>query len=251
MSRYSIHNFITLQEFNKNFANHIIRGRDESREDAVNKLGQDKLRELQETVDRITIRRMSTVMARFLPKKIEFIVCCKMREPQCSIYKKATMRFLSLKETLALKTINELRKVCSHPRQLKDGRASLVVESSSKFAALVSLLAVIRASGPDKVVLVSNYTETLDIFEKLCETQNYEFARLDGSSTISKRGKTVTAFSDPKNTNVFILLLSSKAGGCGLNLISANRLIMYDPDWNPAVDDQAMARIWRQGQQKT
>ena len=45
-------------------------------------------------------------------------------------------------------------------------------------------------------------------------------------------------------------MLSSKAGGCGLNLIGANRLIMFDPDWNPANDDQAMARVWRDGQKK-
>ena len=45
-------------------------------------------------------------------------------------------------------------------------------------------------------------------------------------------------------------MLSSKAGGCGLNLIGANRLVMFDPDWNPANDDQAMARIWRDGQKK-
>lgn len=46
-------------------------------------------------------------------------------------------------------------------------------------------------------------------------------------------------------------MLSSKAGGCGLNLIGANRLIMFDPDWNPANDEQAMARVWRDGQKKT
>ena len=45
-------------------------------------------------------------------------------------------------------------------------------------------------------------------------------------------------------------MLSSKAGGCGLNLIGANRLVMFDPDWNPANDDQAMARVWRDGQKK-
>ena len=48
----------------------------------------------------------------------------------------------------------------------------------------------------------------------------------------------------------FIFMLSSKAGGCGLNLIGANRLVMFDPDWNPASDDQAMARVWRDGQKK-
>lgn len=49
----------------------------------------------------------------------------------------------------------------------------------------------------------------------------------------------------------FVFMLSSKAGGCGLNLIGANRLVMFDPDWNPANDEQAMARVWRDGQKKT
>lgn len=60
----------------------------------------------------------------------------------------------------------------------------------------------------------------------------------------------VEKFNDP-NSSDFLFLLSSKAGGCGLNLIGANRLVMFDPDWNPANDDQAMARVWRDGQKKT
>ena len=59
----------------------------------------------------------------------------------------------------------------------------------------------------------------------------------------------VEKFNDPTSPD-FIFMLSSKAGGCGLNLIGANRLVMFDPDWNPANDDQAMARVWRDGQQK-
>lgn len=51
-------------------------------------------------------------------------------------------------------------------------------------------------------------------------------------------------------SGTFLFMLSSKAGGCGLNLIGANRLVMFDPDWNPANDDQAMARVWRDGQKK-
>merc|ERR1719158_2356853 len=62
--------------------------------------------------------------------------------------------------------------------------------------------------------------------------------------------KLVDDFNDPNNSNAFVFLLSSKAGGCGLNLIGANRLIMFDPDWNPANDLQAMARVWRSGQKK-
>ena len=61
-------------------------------------------------------------------------------------------------------------------------------------------------------------------------------------------GPLISFFSS--QSNEFIFMLSSKAGGCGLNLIGANRLVMFDPDWNPASDDQAMARVWRDGQKK-
>lgn len=59
----------------------------------------------------------------------------------------------------------------------------------------------------------------------------------------------VGKFNDPESPE-FIFLLSSKAGGCGINLIGANRLVLIDPDWNPASDQQALARVWRDGQKK-
>lgn len=79
--------------------------------------------------------------------------------------------------------------------------------------------------------------------------------------SIKQRAKIVEQFNNPEvgyffilkiflKSEVYIFLLSSKAGGCGLNLIGANRLVMFDPDWNPANDDQAMARVWRDGQKK-
>ncbi|KAL7669115.1 hypothetical protein ACOME3_009784 [Neoechinorhynchus agilis] len=120
---------------------------------------------------------------------------------------------------------------------------------SGKMIVLDRLLAVVRANTDDKVVLISNYTQTLELFERLCKIRNYTFVRLDGSLSIKKRGKLVQEFNDP-GSSVFIFMLSSKAGGCGLNLIGANRLVMFDPDWNPANDEQAMARVWRDGQKK-
>jgi len=114
---------------------------------------------------------------------------------------------------------------------------------------LDGLLAVVKSSTSDKVVLVSNYTQTLDMFERLCALRNYGYVRLDGSMSIKKRAKVVDEFNNPTSSH-FIFMLSSKAGGCGLNLIGANRLVMFDPDWNPANDEQAMARVWRDGQKK-
>ncbi|GME74073.1 unnamed protein product [[Candida] boidinii] len=83
----------------------------------------------------------------------------------------------------------------------------------------------------------------------MCRSSRYGCLRLDGTLSINKRQKLVDKFNDPEGKE-FIFLLSSKAGGCGINLIGANRLVLIDPDWNPASDQQALARIWRDGQTK-
>lgn len=111
------------------------------------------------------------------------------------------------------------------------------------------MLARIRQDTNDKIVLISNYTQTLDMFDKLCRSRNYGVLRLDGTMAVNKRQKLVDKFNDPEGPE-FVFLLSSKAGGCGLNLIGANRLVLFDPDWNPAADQQALARVWRDGQKK-
>ncbi|KAL2460240.1 Protein CHROMATIN REMODELING 25 [Abeliophyllum distichum] len=123
------------------------------------------------------------------------------------------------------------------------------VELSGKMHVLARLLAQLRKSTNDRIVLVSNYTQTLDLFAQLCRERRYPFLRLDGTTSISKRQKLVNRLNDPSKDE-FAFLLSSKAGGCGLNLIGANRLVLFDPDWNPANDKQAAARVWRDGQKK-
>ena len=120
---------------------------------------------------------------------------------------------------------------------------------SGKFAVLARLLAILRAETKDRIVIISNYTQTLDLVQLLCRQNNYPAVRLDGSTSISKRQKLVKQFNDP-SSNCFAFLLSSKAGGCGINLIGGNRLVLFDPDWNPANDKQAAARCWRDGQTK-
>lgn len=120
---------------------------------------------------------------------------------------------------------------------------------SGKFAVVSRMLALLRSNTKDRVVIVSNFTQTLDLFTTLCREKRYPFLRLDGKIGLSKREKMVKSFNDPKSDQ-FIFLLSSKAGGCGLNLIGGNRLILFDMSWNPADDKQAAARVWRDGQQK-
>ncbi|KAL4087237.1 hypothetical protein PRIC1_013134 [Phytophthora ramorum] len=122
-------------------------------------------------------------------------------------------------------------------------------EWSGKMLLLDRLMLSMRKTTTDRIVIVSNYTQTLDVVSSLCQERHLPFVRLDGTTSAKKRKKLVDTFNDP-TTNSFAFLLSSKAGGCGLNLIGANRLVLFDPDWNPATDKQAAARVWREGQKK-
>jgi len=179
--------------------------------------------------------------------------------------------------------INTLKKLCNHPKLVYDemngyndenkaATADLrdlahvfpdgfssdrnkrsefgdLIQFSGKFAVLDRLLHYLRNETKDRIVLVSNYTQTLDLFQQLCRCRDYPVIRLDGSVGVAKRTKLVNALND-MTRDQFVFLLSSKAGGCGLNLVGANRLILFDPDWNPANDKQAAARVWRDGQTK-
>lgn len=103
------------------------------------------------------------------------------------------------------------------------------------------VLSILRTSVCDlhacRVVLVSNYTQTLDLLQDLCVSMGYTFCRLDGHTPTSQRQRLVDTFNSPYSQN-FVFLLSSKAGGVGLNLIGASHLVLYDIDWNPANDIQ-------------
>jgi len=120
-------------------------------------------------------------------------------------------------------------------------------EQSMKFFVFCTLLDQI-AEQKDKVVVVSNFKFVLDQIEPILVSKKFKFLRLDGSTKSHQRSKLVSLFNS--KCDFFCFLLSAKAGGVGLNLVGANRLILMEPDWNPASDQQAMARIWRDGQTK-
>ncbi|RUS30531.1 P-loop containing nucleoside triphosphate hydrolase protein [Jimgerdemannia flammicorona] len=101
---------------------------------------------------------------------------------------------------------------------------------AGKLMILDRILAELRSSTKEKVVLVSNYTQTLDVLERMCKQYSYGFFRLDGSTPTAKRQDYVDKFNSP-TCDKFVFLLSSKSGGVGLNLIGASRLVLFDVDW--------------------
>ncbi|RHZ79070.1 hypothetical protein Glove_152g27 [Diversispora epigaea] len=263
----------TPSEFRRNYENPILRGRDADASEKERENSDQKLSELLEVVSKFIIRRNNDILSKYLPVKYEHVVFCRLSEFQISLYNK----FLKssdiqglLRGTISqpLKAITFLKKLCNHPDLLdlpnelknsekcfptgyskKEKGRSFKPVYSGKMIVLDRMLAKIKSETKDKIVLISNYTQTLDLFETLCKTKKYGCLRLDGSMAIKKRQALVTKFNDPHSPE-FVFLLSSKAGGCGLNLIGANRLVLFDPDWNPASDQQALARVWRDGQKK-
>lgn len=253
-------------------------GQDACATDLERNQAQECLLELSTLVNKCLIRRTSALLTKYLPIKFEMIVCCQLTPLQKRIYQdfinseavKRTVKQDAEGSSLStLAAITSLKKLCNHPDLVwdkikeraegfetaldlipaKTSDNEIRPEYSGKVMLLDCLLANMKANYQDKIVLVSNYTQTLDMFEKLCRKRGYQYVRLDGSMTIKKRAKVVESFNKPESPE-WVFMLSSKAGGCGLNLIGANRLVMFDPDWNPANDDQAMARVWRDGQKK-
>lgn len=143
-------------------------------------------------------------------------------------------------------SILHLRKICNHPSLVSSlDPASLpehlaqatFEEQGSKLAVVSYLLYHLNSLGTEKIVLVSISTQVLDLLQELCDHYQYPCLRLDGSTSASQRQAIVTRFNASYSKD-FILLLSSKAGGTGLNLIGASRILLYDMDWNPAHDLQ-------------
>ena len=266
----------TRNEFRKKYELPILRGRDAAGTDADRQKGDECVTALLSIVNKFIIRRTNDILSKYLPVKYEHVVFCNLAPFQLDLYNHfiSSPEIKSLlrgKGSQPLKAIGLLKKLCNHPDLLDlptdlPGSESLFPDDyvpkdargrdrdpkpwfSGKMQVLDRMLARIRQDTNDKIVLISNFTQTLDLFDKLCRARNYGVLRLDGTMAVNKRQKLVDKFNDPDGSE-FVFLLSSKAGGCGLNLIGANRLVLFDPDWNPAADQQALARVWRDGQKK-
>jgi len=202
------------------------------------------------------LRRTKNEVEKTLPPKKEIHIKVGLTETQKNIYKKLlTSSLISDSKTVYKNIIMQLRKVCNHP-YLFDGIedpnlpevGEHLIINSSKMRILDKLLCKLKQQG-SQVLIFSQMTRTLDIIEDYCTYRGYKTARIDGGTSLEDREIEIQDFTRP-NSQVFLFLLSTRAGGLGLNLMTADTVILFDSDWNPQVDLQAMDRVHRIGQTK-
>ena len=265
---YNICNFInpgvlgTFAAFQREFLKPILRLREVNciNKDTI-KRGDDKSRELVERTKGFTLRRTSSLLRNYLTPKTDTLLFCPPTAVQQALFKQIsqTQKFKRLLHSAlsndSLAMINLFKKICNSPSLLLQDKASLELISASgaaeklsgKLLAFIPLMIEFRKLG-EKTVVISNYTQTLDLLEEVMRKLNMSFTRLDGATPNKQRDRLVSDFNASSMAASLVFLLSAKAGGMGLNLVGASRLILFDNDWNPAVDLQAMARIHRDGQ---
>ena len=159
------------------------------------------------------------------------------------------------KKTRLLNIVMQLRKCCNHP-YLFDGAepgppyttGQHIVENAGKMLLLDRLLASLFEKG-SRVLLFSQMSRMLDILEDYCLFRGYKYCRIDGQTDHEERIAGIEEY-NRKGSDKFIFLLTTRAGGLGINLATADIVILYDSDWNPQVDLQAQDRAHRIGQTK-
>ncbi|CAG8532382.1 10592_t:CDS:2 [Ambispora leptoticha] len=239
--------------------------------------GQDKI-ELNEEEKLLIIKRLHKVLRPFLlrrlkkdveselPDKVERVIKCKFSALQTRLYnqmKKHGMLFVNTGEKgqTGIKglnnTIMQLRKICNHPfvyeeveRDINPKKLTnnLIYRVSGKFELLDRVLRKLRATG-HRVLIFFQMTAIMNIMEDFLNYRSYRYLRLDGSTKAEDRSILLKKFNDP-DSPYFVFLLSTRAGGLGLNLQSADTVIIFDSDWNPHQDLQAQDRAHRIGQTK-
>jgi chromodomain-helicase-DNA-binding protein 7 len=243
-----------------------------SSEDFLSEFGDMKdsseVEKLHKQIKPYLLRRLKEDVEKSIPPKEEIVVEVVPTNTQKTYYRAILDRnreFLKrgLKSNNVPKLVNilmEIRKVCNHPflitgaeEQITKGMTDTeinecLIRSSSKLMLVDKLLHKLREN-KHKVLIFSQMVKVLHILEDFLQHRNYPYVRLDGSIRGDLRQEAIDKFCDEKQ-DVFVFLVSTRAGGVGINLTAADTVIIYDSDWNPQNDLQAQARCHRIGQTK-
>lgn len=227
-----------------------------------------KLAELSEAIQPYMIRRTKEKVENDLPPKSEKILRVELSDIQLEYYKNIlTRNYEALNEGTSgqkqslLNIVMELKKASNHALLFPNAEAKFIkgdatkdetlkalITTSGKMMLLDRLLTKLKKDG-HRVLIFSQMVHMLDILTDYLKLRNYTFQRLDGTVPASDRKIAIDHFNAPGSDD-YCFLLSTRAGGLGINLMTADTVVLFDSDWNPQADLQAMARAHRIGQQK-
>ncbi|EPB77667.1 hypothetical protein ANCCEY_03258 [Ancylostoma ceylanicum] len=224
---------------------------------------------LRDAISPYILRRLKKDVKRSLdlPDKNEKVLFCELSPEQRRLY----LDYLNSRECRNIFRgrldpfvgLTLLRKLCNHPDLVTGGpnrhgefdesedpsKSFGFPDRSGKMRVLMQLLTIWKKQGGEKALVFSQSREMLDVLEKKFQNDGFTYLRMDGSTNIGSRQKRVQQFNE--DPDIFIFLLTTRVGGLGINLTAANKVVIFDPDWNPSTDTQAKERSWRIGQERS
>uniref|UniRef100_A0A667YBV2 Chromodomain helicase DNA binding protein 4 n=1 Tax=Myripristis murdjan TaxID=586833 RepID=A0A667YBV2_9TELE len=251
-------NFLTPERFN-NLEGFLEEFADIAKEDQIKKL--------HDMLGPHMLRRLKADVFKHMPSKTELIVRVELSPMQKKYYKFILTRNFEALNTRGggnqvslLNVVMDLKKCCNHPYlfpaaateapKIPNGmyEGSALTKASGKLMLLQKMMRKLKEGG-HRVLVFSQMTKMLDLLEDFLENEGYKYERIDGGVTGSMRQEAIDRFNAP-GAPQFAFLLSTRAGGLGINLATADTVIIYDSDWNPHNDIQAFSRAHRIGQNK-
>ncbi|XP_030754489.1 DNA excision repair protein ERCC-6-like [Sitophilus oryzae] len=266
-----------LATFTEHFVNPILQGGFANSSPMQEATALSVASTLKNIISPFLLRRMKNDVKNLihLPHKSEQVLFCSLTDQQRNLYKEylvseqvnnilgrgikqwSTDNHIKANMLIA---ITALRKICNHPDLYlsetdwyENDETSLETQygyykRSGKMVVVSALLKIWKKQG-HRTLLFCQGRSMIKLFELFLSQQNYKYLKMDGSTTICSRQSLIDKFNTDSSFEVF--LLTTRVGGLGVNLTGANRVIIYDPDWNPATDAQARERAWRIGQDKS
>uniref|UniRef100_A0A673BEI6 Chromodomain helicase DNA binding protein 4a n=1 Tax=Sphaeramia orbicularis TaxID=375764 RepID=A0A673BEI6_9TELE len=251
-------NFLTPERFN-NLEGFLEEFADIAKEDQIKKL--------HDMLGPHMLRRLKADVFKHMPSKTELIVRVELSPMQKKYYKFILTRNFEALNTRGggnqvslLNVVMDLKKCCNHPYlfpaaateapKLPNGmyEGTSLTKASGKLMLLQKMMKKLKEGG-HRVLVFSQMTKMLDLLEDFLENEGYKYERIDGGVTGNMRQEAIDRFNAP-GAPQFAFLLSTRAGGLGINLASADTVIIYDSDWNPHNDIQAFSRAHRIGQNR-
>ncbi|MCW3788825.1 DEAD/DEAH box helicase [Plebeiibacterium sediminum] len=234
-----------VSAFKENFSNMIDKEGDEN-----------IAAELQRLINPFILRRTKERVAKELPAKTEDVIYCEMDKAQRKVYDAYRNEFrnkllgkidedgVGKSKMMVLEALTRLRQICDSPVLINDDN----IDTSESVKIKEIIQHITDKTSKHKILIFSQFVKMLGLIKNELNKRNIEFEYLDGKSSTTQRERSVENFQNNDDLRVF--LISLKAGGTGLNLTAADYVYIIDPWWNPAVENQAIDRCYRIGQDK-